>query len=254
MNRRFCVYFILLILIIPAKVEGQRWRLQRYEAGLGVGTTHPFMDIGSDADALKSFQLTDTRFMVAPHIGFKVLENLTVKLDLNYLMIGGRDGGTRTRDYSYTSHCFEPILRVDYVIIGGGKSPGMSAKFNKRGMVNNFGTSQVYVYAGGGGIFSKAKVKDTNGEEIITNPNYHNNLTGGFVLPAGIGYKMVVNAYFDVSVEFGGRISTSDRIDGYWNVAASQYNDRYFVSSFKAIYKISNDRRGLPVFKKHNRW
>jgi hypothetical protein len=254
MNRRFCIYSILLVLMIPGKVEGQRWRLQRYEAGIGLGTTHPFMDIGSEADALKSLQLSDTRIMDAPHIGYKLLEDFTVKLDLNYLMIGGADADTRARSFSYTSHCFEPVLRVDYNIVGGAKELGVSAKFNKRGMINNYGASQVYVFVGGGGILSKAKVRDVDGEEVLDNPYYHNNLTGGFVLPAGIGYKLVIDAYFDFSFEIGGRFTTTDRIDGYWNVEASQFNDRYIPTNFKAIYKISNDRWGVPTFKKHDKW
>jgi hypothetical protein len=212
------------------------------------------MDIGSEKDAFKSLQFTDTRVSVSPHIGFKIREELTVKLDLNYLMIGGADSETRERSLRYTSHCFEPILRVDYTIFNSERGIGKSALFRKRGMINDFGTSMVYVFAGGGGILSKAKVKDANGDEVIGNSSYHNKLQWGFVIPAGIGYKRTFNAYFDFAFEVGGRFTFTDLIDGYQHPTASDYNDRYIITNVKAIYKIRNDRKGRPILRRGYIW
>jgi hypothetical protein len=210
------------------------------------------MDIGSLNYGFRAIKLSDTRFSFPAHIGFKVIEDLTVKLDLNYLMIGGADSPDRGRTLKFTTHGIEPILRVDYNIVGGEKPLGSSIIFNRRGMVNNYGSSFIYVFAGGGGILTKAKVKTFDGVEVIGNTAYSNNLHWGFVLPAGIGYKRSINAYFDFAIEVGGRLTLTDKIDGYQH-PASQYNDRYITTSFKAIYKIANDRKGRPILFDYGR-
>ncbi|MEX0987305.1 MAG: hypothetical protein WD052_07485 [Bacteroidales bacterium] len=253
MNRRIWIYLLLLALIVPVKVEAQRWRLKRYEAGIGLGTVHTFMDIGSEFDGIRSFQFTDSRVNLSTHAGYKILEDLTVKLDLNYLMIGGSDSESRDRSLSFTAHCFEPLARVDYNFLGAGRAFSSNAVFNRRGMVNNYGQSFLYVFAGAGGILSKAKVKDINGDEVIGNPSYSNNLQWGYVIPAGIGFKRTMDAYFDLAIEVGGRFTFTDLIDGYQHATASEYNDKYIITSVKAVYKIRNDRRGRPIFKKYGR-
>ena len=253
MNRQILLYILFFLLIIPGKVEAQRWKLVRYEASVGVGTTHPFMDIGSQNYSIRSFRLADTRANVFTHVGFKVLEDLTLKLDLNYLMLGGSDQASRPRELMFTSNCFEHLLRVDYNLVGGGRTFGSTAIFNRKGMINNYGSSYVYVFAGGGGILSKAKVKYIGGEEAIDNPSYSNNLHWGFVIPAGVGYKLNLNSGMDLGFELGGRLSFSDWIDGYYNPKFSQYKDSYITTSFKAIFKIRNDRKGRPIFSQYGR-
>jgi len=254
MNKRIWIYILLLAFLVPAKTEAQRWKLRRYEAGIGGGTVHTFMDIGSPNDAIRSFQLIDSRFNVSSHAGFKLLSSLTVRLDLNYLMIGGIDPETRDRSLSFTTNAFEHTLRVDYNLLSSGvRGFGSTALFNRRGMVNNYGENYVYVFAGFGGILTKAKVTDINGDEVIGNPSYYNNLNWGPVIPAGIGYKRAMSAYVDLSVEVCGRFTFTDKIDGYQHATASDYNDKYITTTVKAVYKIRNDRRGRPILSKYGR-
>ncbi|MEX0981216.1 MAG: hypothetical protein WD578_07275 [Bacteroidales bacterium] len=251
MNRHFLIYILLGALLIPSTAEAQRWKLRRYEAGIGIGTVTSFTDIGSPDFGLTTF--FDTRFNACSHLGFLILEDLSVKLDLNYLMIGASDPETRDRALSFTSHGFEHAVRVDYTFLGGGRTFS-SATFNRRGMVNNFGTAYLYVFAGAGGILTKATVKDANGEEDIGNIGYSNNMHWGAVIPAGIGFRVSIDAYFDLVLEVGGRYTFTDWIDGY-KTEFSQYDDRYIITSVKAAYKIRNDRRGRPfLFIKHDRW
>ena len=243
---------LLLVLLVPANVEAQRWKLKRYEAAIGVGTVTTFMDIGSPDFGITSFRPYDTRFNVSSHAGYKILEDLTVKVDLNYLMIGAIDPEIRDRSLRFTSHAFEHGARLDYTFLGGGRAFGSTALFNRRGMVNSYGTSYLYAFAGAAGILSKATVRDANGEEVTGNPGYNNNLQWGVVIPAGLGYRRTVDAYFDLVVEVGGRFSFTDLIDGY-QTQWSQYNDKYIITSVKAIYKIRNDRRGRPILSKYGR-
>ncbi len=254
MNRRIWIYILLLAMLVPTTAEAQRWKLRRYEAGIGGGTVHTFMDIGSPNDALRSFQLIDSRFNAGVHAGFKLLSSLTIRLDLNYLMIGGLDPEIRDRSLSFTSNCFEPLVRFDYNLFGSGaRSFGSNALFNRRGMINNYGESYFYVFSGIGGIMSKSKVTDVNGDEVIGNPSYYNNLNWGIVIPAGLGYKRSMNAYVDLAIEVGGRFSFTDKIDGYKHATASDYNDKYITTTVKAVYKIRNDRRGRPILSRYGR-
>lgn len=251
MNKPVWIYMLLLVLLVPANVEAQRWKLKRYEAGIGIGTVTTFMDIGSPNYGITSFRPYDTRFNISSNVGFMLMEELSVKVDLNYLMIGAIDPEIRDRSLRFTSHALEHGVRLNYTVLGGGRAFGSTALFNRRGMVNSYGTSHVYVFAGVAGILSKATVRDVNGEEVITNPSYNNNLQWGVVIPAGLGYRRSVNAYFDFVFEMGGRLSFTDLIDGYKHATASFYNDKYIITSVKAIYKIRNDRKGRPILSKY---
>jgi hypothetical protein len=255
MNKPVWIYILLLVLLVPANVEAQRWKLKRYEAGIGLGTVTSFMDIGSPDFGITSFRPYDTRLNVSSHAGFLLFEELTVKLDLNYLMIGAMDPVTRERSLRFTSHALEHGVRFDYTFLGGGRAFGSTALFNRRGMVNSYGTSYLYVFGGAAGILSKATVRNSSGEEVDPNVNqsYNNNLQYGLVIPAGLGYRKSIDAYFDVVFEVGGRFSFTDLIDGYKHPTASHYNDRYIITSVKAIYKIRNDRKGRPIFSKYGR-
>jgi hypothetical protein len=253
MDRRTAFYILLILIIIPVNLEAQRWKLQRYDVAIGIGSTHPFMDIGSQNDGLRSLQVSDTRICIPTHIGFKILEDLSVKLDLNYLMFGGADApGRREALLKYTSNTFEHNIRAEYNLVNGSKSGGSAVAFNRRGMVNNIGSSVFYLYGGVGGIMSKAKVKYIDGTEVVNNPAYSNNMHWGVVLPAGIGYRRAVNVYIDFSIELGGRFTLTDFVEGYKH-PVSEYNDRYFTTSFKAIYKIANDRNGRPKLYDYGR-
>ena len=252
MNRRIWIYILLLAFMVPCKTEAQRWKLKRYEAGVGLGTVTTFMDIGSPEFGISSFRPYDTRFNISSHAGYMLMQDLSVKVDLNYLMIGAVDPEIRDRSLRFTSHGFEHGVRLDYTFLGGGRAFGSTALFNRRGMVNSYGASYLYVFAGAGGILSKAVVRDQNGDEVIGNPGYNNNLQWGVVIPAGLGYRRSVDAYFDFVFEVGGRFSFTDLIDGY-QTQWSQYNDKYIITSVKAIYKIRNDRRGRPILSKYGR-
>ncbi len=249
MNRHFWIYILLGALLIPSTVEAQRWKLRRYEAGIGLGTVTSFTDIGSPDFGFTSFNPIDTRFNISTHAGYLILEDLSVKLELNYLMIGASDPEIRDRSLGFTTHGFEHAVRAEYTFLGGGRTFS-TATFNRRGMVNNYGSSYLYVFAGAGGILTKATVRDASGEEVFGNPGYSNNLHWGAVIPAGIGFRRSVDAYFDFAVEVGGRFTFTDLIDGY-QTQWSQYNDRYIITSVKAVYKIRNDRRGRPIFSRY---
>jgi hypothetical protein len=252
MNRRFWVYILLLIFIIPSKVEAQRWKLKRYEASFGVGTSHPFMDIGNNNDGLRSFQLAGTRPAATIGARYKLLQDVSAGIDLSYIMFGGIDVDGGLTVHSFTSNTFEPVATLQYNIVSEGRTFGSTSLFNRRGMVNNYNSADFYIFAGMGGILSKASAKDVNGQIDNDAAFFDNNMHYGIVFPVGVGFKYSVDAYWNFGVEVGGRFSLTDNLDGY-ATPYSEYNDRYITTSFKAIYKIRNDRRGVPIFNKYGR-
>jgi hypothetical protein len=248
MNRKLVICLFALVLVVPAKLDAQRWKLQRYEASLGSGITMSFMDIGSAEFGVQALQLKGVRPPIIFGAQYKILEDLSVGLDLSYVMFGGSADG-RLPVESFTTHSFEHVAVVHYNLISSGrrKAAGGSSIFNRRGMVNSFNTSSVYVFAAAGGILTKAVGRDIDGNLVQDNPYFYNNAQYGVVFPMGIGLKYSYSAYLSFGLEVGGRFTLSDKLDGY-QTPFSNYNDRYIITSVKAIYKIKNDIRGLPTF------
>ncbi len=250
MKKNHWIYILLLVLLIPVESQAQRWRLVRYEASVGIGTTHAFMDIGSEFFGLKSFRLPGTRPNFAFDASFMIIQDLSVQLDLSYIPLSGKDPIDRGRGYSFISHSFEPVVRLEYNIIGDGRTFGFSGVYNRKGMVNNYNKFSLYVFAGAGGILTKSKITDSDGEEVLSNPYYDNNTHFNFVLPAGLGMKYTINSDLALGFEIGYRYTFTDELDGYLH-PSSQYNDYYILTNVKAIYKIRNDRRGVPIFRRY---
>jgi hypothetical protein len=100
-------------------------------------------------------------------------------------------------------------------------------------------------------LLSKSTVKymDT-GEEAIGLEGYNNNSNYALVIPLGAGVKWSIDPRWSIGAELGYQFVNSDYLDGYSSAQYSKYNDSYFLASVKAIYKIRNDRRGVPIFKK----
>lgn len=247
MKKNHWIYILLLVLLIPVDSNAQRWRMQRYEAALGVGSTHSFMDIGPMRDGIASFQLPGTRPNVTLDARFRIFEPLAVKLSLSYIQFGGVDNYENLSVTYFVANAFEPALTVEYYIIGDGRTMGFSGVYNRKGMVNNYNQLYLYAFGGVGGLLSKAKGYDENRDLVLNNLYFDNNRYFNIVIPVGLGMKYNIDSDWSVGVEVGVRFTFTDLIDGYatpW----SQYNDKYVLTNFKAIYKIRNDRRGVPIF------
>lgn len=250
-------FFVLLfaILFSSADALGQRWKLRRYEASLGVGSTHSFMDIGSGLDGIKAFQLQGTRPNVSFDVRFKIQPEIAVNLALTYAMFGGVDTENRLgMAHRFTTHAFEPTVRGEYYVISEGRRYGSSALFNRRGMINNYNRVYIYGFAGAGALIWKPTIKDEDGNEVNEGdrPGLNTNLKASPVFPMGIGLKYTIDAHWTLGFEVGGRLTITDHIDGF-STENSDYNDRYILTNIKAVYKIRTNRRGRPVFNRYYR-
>jgi hypothetical protein len=184
---------------------------------------------------------------------YRITQDFNVSLDLAYIMYGGKDqeGSSHGRDYSFTSHAFQHVARVEYFILGDSRRFISGAIYNRKGMINDYNKLYLYVFGGAGGVLSKSKVKDLNngGEEPISNPGYNNNLVYTAVFPLGAGAKWALDARWSIGVEIGYQFTLTDYLDGY-SSEWSKYNDSYYLTSVKAIYHIRNDRTGRPMFRR----
>ena len=252
MKNKFWIPIIALLVLTSIDGYGQRWKLRRYEADLYIGAVSFHGDIGLANKPLMN-NLNGMRPSIGFKPGFKITQDLTVALDLAYIVYGGKDkeGSTHGRLYSFNSHAFQHLVRAEYYLIGEGRSFISGAMYNRKGMVNNYNKLYLYVFGGAGGVLSKSKVKDlnNNGEEPLTNPGYDNSMQYTAVFPVGGGAKWSIDPRWSIGVEIGYQFTLSDYLDGY-SSAWSEYNDSYYLTTVKAILKIRNDRNGRPIFKK----
>ncbi len=252
MKSKILIPIITLLLLTSLDGYSQRWKLQRYEAELYVGAVMFHGDIGlANKGFLNNFNGMRPSFGFKP--SFKINQDFVVSLDLAYMMYGGKDevGSTHSRNYSFNSQAFQHVVRAEYYLIGESRTFVSGAVYNRKGMVNSYNKLYQYFFVGVGGLLSKATVKDldNNGEEPLWNPGYNNNSNYALVIPLGAGVKWSIDPRWSIGAEVGYQFVTSDYLDGYAS-EFSNYNDSYFLASVRAIYKIRNDRRGVPIFKK----
>ena len=253
MKNKLWIPIIALLLLTSVDGYGQRWKLRRYELDMYVAGVTMHGDIGK---ANEPFANMFNGFR--PSIGitprFFLYERVAVALDLAYANYAGKDDevSSHGRQYAFNTNAFVHGIRGEYYILGnsGGSSMG-GGVYNRRGMVNNYNKLFIYLYGGVSGILSKTKVKDlrNNGEEPINNPAYNNNMVYSVVFPLGVGFKLSIDPRWSVGLEMGYSFSLSDELDGY-SSEWSEYNDSYYITSVKAVYKIRSDKNGKPSFKK----
>ena len=252
MNLRNILILILLIIFSVSEGYSQKWKLRRYEAIAGVGTAHYFGDIGGSADknnlfGIKDIELFNTRPSAYLGIRYKVRNNMAVKANFIFGFLKGDDEGSYpesayNRHASFTSTIFEPSAQFEFSIISEEQKYRTNAMFNKRGMINNYSHYNLYAFAGVGCVFGWPKLEG----ELISY-QYDPKTEFGLAFPIGLGWKYVLSSNLSIGIEFGGRLTTTDYLDGYHIPKASKANDIYYFAVFNAIYRVKTSRRGLPI-------
>ena len=79
--------------------------------------------------------------------------------------------------------------------------------------------------------------------------------TKGFaaVIPVGLGTTLIYSPDINFGVEFGGRYSFSDYLDGYTSQYSSS-NDVYYFFNFTFTYKLKTGPKGLPFLQMIMSW
>lgn len=252
MNKKSFILLVFFIFLCSVVLDAQYWRRDRYEATLGLGTTHFYGDIGGTEDAgnalgFKDIQFKFTRMAVALGARYKIYNDMALKMNLIYAWFATNDDGSRNdeRDFNFSSTIFETSFQFEYYILSEGRSRTSSALFNRKGMINNFSTLNAYVFTGLGFAVFNPKPKD-NFENYFT----ENFSKFGLVFPIGFGIKYPIDSNWSLGFELGRRFTTTDYIDGYHKSDVSKHNDTYYFGVFNAIYKIRANRQGLPMLRR----
>ncbi|MCK4630042.1 MAG: hypothetical protein KAT40_01290 [Bacteroidales bacterium] len=243
------LFFLIASFLFSLTVDAQAWRMRRYEAVLGIGTSHYFGDIGGwskDENILGLRDIDFTQVRPSIYVGFryKLYEELALKLNFIYGYLHGDDAGDANdgRNFKFYTGIFEPSFQVEYVFIK--EKEAMSYLMMKgRGMSQFNPSISSYVFLGLGGAFFKITKKE-NLQDV--NLDY---TPAALVVPLGIGLKYGLNTNWSIGFELGGRFTTSDYIDGYTS-EYSESKDVYFFGVINMVYKIETGSNGLPVFKK----
>ncbi len=263
MNRNHLL-LLLISLTISTSVDAQRWKLRRYEAIVGVGTTTVYGDIGGTADesnlfGLKDIRITDVRPSFRLGIRYKLEEDMSLKMNFIYGRGYSTDDESRNddRNLGFRTGIFETSIQYEYYLLKEDRRLKSAAVFNRRGMINNYAKTALYVFAGAGGIAFKPQFLEEPSEAWSlwnsTMEDRHEVLQEtafSGVLLGGLGLKYTLDSKYSLGFELGYRYSFTDLLDGisaYNPPFNNEHNDVYYFSSISLIYKVRTDRRGRPV-------
>jgi hypothetical protein len=266
MPMRYSVPAILfLFLLTTFNLDAQRWKTKRYEAGVGIGTTHIFGDIGGGANSknwmgLKDIRLDATRPSLDLKIRYRLSDQFATKFSFFYGYGFGSDKGSYhndsdpPRDMSFNRHILEPSLQLEYYFFTEDQRLSSAAMYYRRGMGSNYTRLGLYLFTGIGSATTFGKITKNN-PAYQFNPEKESikNSSSTLVIPAGIGVKYMLNPDITLGFELGGRYCFSDYIDGYnpFGYSANKGKDIYYLTSFSAIYKLKNDRNNVPLIIKN---
>jgi hypothetical protein len=262
MIKRF--YLLAIIVMFSSFTYGQRWKLTRYEAMVGIGTANCFGDIGGAATQKNWFGLKDaaswntvrsTRPSFYLGARYKIRQDMAFKFNIIYGYMRGDDKGSLNSDrgldgkgYSYRTHTIETSLQYEYSFIQDDRRKYSFALFNRRGMINNYSKINIY---GFGGIGSIVYFPKFTGQPY---PNFDYTTGYGHValtFPLGIGLKYIYNNKYAFGLELGGRYTTTDYLEGL-HTKVSDFNDIYYFGVINFVYRLKTTRKGLPII--FGRW
>jgi len=255
MKRVFLILIAAFLLVTSVDTFGQRWKLRRYEMDIYLAGVSFHGDIGlADRPLANMFNGIRPSLGVRPR--YFLRNDLAVSLDLGYLMYGGKDKDLEHgvgRNLTFNTQAFQHFVRVEYYLLGEPRR-STGGIYNRRGMVNNYNRIYLYLFGGAGGIYFNAKVKDLNhnGEEPVWNPGYDNSKHYTAAFPFGGGVKLTLDPRWAIGAEIGYQFCLTDYLDGY-NSEWSDYKDSYYLTSFKVIYMLRNDRKNRPIFTRYYR-
>lgn len=243
--------FIMIVLVfIVSSVDGQRWKIRRYELFGGVNANSLFGDLGGYPKGenwfgLKDIQVASLRPGFQLGLRYKVNTKFWVKGYLSYNMYAASDKGSHNdaRGYSSTASAYGTGVHVEYAFITEDRKKGRVV-FDNRGLLNNSGGMAAYVFTGARGMLFKPVLTSplpVLPSETITTSSF------ALVFPIGVGYKYFLNRKTSVGVEFSANFTTTDLLDGYTS-SFSKSNDFYYQFNVNIAYKLYTKRNGLPSF------
>lgn len=244
------ILIILLLSFIFSISDAQMWTLRRWEATAGIGPSFFFGDVGGYSQTknilgLKDITFKQMRFDFNVNLKYRVTQILNIRLSLTSGLLHATDirGSNENRGFEASTLIIEPALIGEfYFIKNKNEDSYLFTKGERIGIGGLLKSLDFYVLTGIGGLSYSVK-----GNSALEKHGYN---PGGFtaVIPIGVGSTLIYSPNFNFGVEFSGRYSFSDNLDGY----TSQYsrsNDVYYFLNFTITYKLKTGPNGLPSFR-----
>jgi hypothetical protein len=241
---------IFLLCTVVSISEAQLWKLKRYEAVAGLGTTQFFGDIGGysvtkNVLGIKDMSFLQTRVNFSFNFKYRITQEINVRLGLTAGLLHATDerGSNKKRGFEAKIFIFEPdIIGEYYFIKNRNENSYLFVKGRKVGLRGFLKSLDFYAFTGIGGlgysVNENAKLKAIGMKD------------GGFtgVIPVGLGSTLVYTPYLNLGLEIGGRYSFTDYLDGYTSQYSSS-NDVYYFCNFTVTYKLKTSSKGFPSFR-----
>jgi len=248
MTRKFSVHLIqrlsLLMVLSCFAVNvshAQVWKLSNKEISVGLGTSNYFGDIGgamtSSQFSPADLDLVSTRPNISVGMRYRFAERFAFRGNLGIAMLHGSDVASvnEKRDYSFKSSLFEVSGQIMYSITPEKQVISYSAMNMRQGLRKFNAGIHVYAFAGIGAAYFKPTALDN----LQDSEGFEGGKNIGLALPVGLGVRYPFSPRTWVGFELGGRLTTSDYIDGYTSKFSSS-NDMYYFSQFFVSYKLKN--------------
>lgn len=259
MGKRLIVMCMVVLLTAPF-VSAQLWKMKRYEATAAVGTTQFYGDIGGftigeNALGFRDITLKQTRFSVNGSFRYFITDNIAARLSFTWGMLHADDvrgSNDDSRLYEISSFIYEPALLGEYYVVRNRERNSFlyqTYMYRRNNRLRDFFRSiDVYALTGFGGagynvFYGNDRIQTTWSDDPTL-------MRSGFagVIPLGVGAKMTLDPNLLIGVEFAGRYTLSDYLDGYTS-PWSKRNDAYHTFSVTVNYRIKTARNGLPSFR-----
>ena len=251
--KRSVLIILLSCLLIPLS-EAQLWETKRYEVVLGFGPSLFFGDIGGYSKTVNILGLRDlsfmqTRFDLNLSARYRVTEDFSARLSFSTGLLHASDarGSNESRGYEASTFIMEPALIGEYYFLKNKNENSYLFSSGQRGAMGGLlGSLDVYAFAGFGGLVYRVTPNDSLRAKEVRMGIKPSGVTA--VIPAGIGASVVYSPNISFGVEFGGRYSFSDNLDGYTSQFSTS-NDVYYFLNFTVTYKLRTASNGFPSFR-----
>ena len=249
----------MVVLFSAPFISAQLWKMKRYEAAAGVGTSQFYGDvggytIGENALGFKDITFRQTRFNVNGSFRYFITDDIAARLSLTYVMLHATDerGNNQDRGYEATTSLFEPALLGEYYFVRNRERNSFLFQ-NYRGRSRNrvkdfFRSIDVYALTGVAGAGFRVNGNDRLEERWNAPGSDLENSGFTAVIPLGVGAKLTFDPNILFGLELTGRYAFSDYLDGYTS-QWSKRSDVYHTFSVTFNYRIKAARNGLPSFR-----
>jgi len=250
MKRPLLILF--LFCLVSQFSEAQLWKMKRYEASAGVGPTFFFGDvggysIGENILGLKDVTFQQIRLNLDLSVKYRITQSITARFSFSTGLLKATDerGSNEGREFEASTFYYQPALIGEYYFIKNrSENSYLFVSSGKKFLKTLINSLDFYAFTGIGGMGYSV---DGN-EKLVNNPNGFD--SGGFtpVIPIGVGTSLIYTPAINMGIEFGGRYTLSDGLDGYTSQYSSA-NDVYYFLNFVVTYKMKTGRNGLPTFR-----